>query len=507
MVKNLPDDWVNGKKKSLNVAIDLGIKCPVTNLYVYRGPSKSQGKLLLCRWLPPEDEDLRPENKKRTSGGKRRYLEGRTGCEDPFDAGKQAVKWYEDVRKNMLVERQRLEYETGKSLHHYWELFYIGFQNEFINKRGGQKRITNTLSYWQGEEIGICHQDFSRKSIDRITYKDLADYWLLIDKRGKKKGSTMAETKKQIKAIINKLFLQAKLSGDFNASLRNPDYPVIHEGEKKSTTYLTRDEWDDLLREIIILSNGRADVLIDEIIFNQIEWTNRNRINPRNFVELYDALMVMWFFYLRAEDLPAIRTEWFSIRREEDGEEVAVLNLERAKGFKDLTESVAYRPDAVASIKRILKRRKAEGYLLYEFYNRPANNPSGSQVGETLNYLLQYAIKKSKIQKKIIFTSIRHTSFMETCKEFTDLRDETNLVTFARNAFTSAEMLREKYLKKIEGSRLASKARKTIKKGAFTADKSLTEQMKEIYRKVKAKGKLTRKEEKLLQKDIEEQKG
>ena len=85
MPKKLPKNWVLGQKNSLNVLIDLGIKCPVSNLFIYRG-SKSKGLTLLCRWLPDEEEDLRPENKKRTKGGKRKYFEGSTGCIDPFEA-------------------------------------------------------------------------------------------------------------------------------------------------------------------------------------------------------------------------------------------------------------------------------------------------------------------------------------------------------------------------------------------------------------------------------------
>ena len=36
----------------------------------------------------------------------------------------------------------------------------VEFENDFINKRGGQKGITNTKTYWYGEEIGIMHQPF-----------------------------------------------------------------------------------------------------------------------------------------------------------------------------------------------------------------------------------------------------------------------------------------------------------------------------------------------------------
>ena len=105
--------------------------------------------------------------------------------------------------------------------------------------------------------------------------------------------------------------------------------------------------------------------------FEESEWTEKNRKNPRNFIELYDALLMMWFFYLRAEDMPRIKVEWFSIRKDSNGEENAVLNLQEAKGFRELKESFAFRPDAVESVKRMLKRRKNCEYLVFDFYKRP----------------------------------------------------------------------------------------------------------------------------------------
>ena len=40
MTKHIPSEWVTGKKKSLNVAFDLGLRGPVTNLYVFKNKNK-----------------------------------------------------------------------------------------------------------------------------------------------------------------------------------------------------------------------------------------------------------------------------------------------------------------------------------------------------------------------------------------------------------------------------------------------------------------------------------
>ena len=48
-----------------------------------------RSKGLYCRWLPAPEEDIRPEAIKYTGGtskGKRKYLEGTTGEEDPYIA-------------------------------------------------------------------------------------------------------------------------------------------------------------------------------------------------------------------------------------------------------------------------------------------------------------------------------------------------------------------------------------------------------------------------------------
>ena len=366
------------------------------------------------------------------------------------------------------------EYSEGKSLHTYWEKFFSSFEKEFINKRGGRKRIINTKTYWYGEEIGLKHQPFSIKSVEKINYNDLNEYWKVIDKRGEKYGRNMGETKKQIKTLLNKLIKVAIRTGQY-PNLRQLEFPTIHSGEKKTAVCFTKNMWDNLLLQVDKFSGANALKNQTPKEFEETEWTEKNRKNPRNFIELYDALLMMWFFYLRAEDMPRIKVEWFSIRKDSNGEENAVLNLQEAKGFRDLKESFAFRPEAVDVVKRMLKRRKNNEYVVFDFYKRPYLNENASQVGETLNVLLKYACENcyykknfEKIKDDVRWTSIRHTAFMETCREFDDLRNPSELASFAENAFTSIETLRKDYLNKIDREKTALKGRKTLKKGKYT---------------------------------------
>ena len=487
--------------------IDLGIKCPVSNLFIYQGPRKKSGKMrskgLYCRWLPDADEDIRPTKDKFTGGttkGKRKYLEGTTGEEDPFLAGKVAVEWYKRQR-NLLIELgKEIEYNSGHSLKHYWERYFADFEMQYINKRGGRKRVVNERSTWFAEVTGICHQAFANKSIDKITYKDLIDYWKVLDSKGAVIGSDMSKQKKSIKTLINKLFIIARENQDF-PKLDNLQFPTIHTTEKKEAVFLDRTEWDALLMKIALMGVDRVHQNLNHQQFLDIPWTERDRKNERNFVELYDAIQVMWFFYLRAEDMPRLRTEWFEIKKEEDGEEVAILKMEAAKGMRDLKISEAYRPEAVAVVKKMLKRRKETGYFLFDWYARPFNNPSGSQVGDTLNSLLQYACVEVGIKKPVIWTTLRHTAFMETCREFPHLNEVRELNIFADNAYTSADTLRKHYLNKIDRQSSAKRARRIA-----TADPTATMTMQERSKKVQADIKAGRKvkDKKFLEMDIAE---
>mgnify|MGYP001160803060 CR=1 FL=1 len=481
MKKTLPEEWVSGKKNSLNVATDLGIRCPVTNLFIYRGPRKKTGKQrskgLYCRWLPDVLEDIRPDHLKFTGGttkGKRRSFEGTTGKEDPFVAGQIAVEWYRKQRNHLTELAQQIEYDSNHSLEHYWQEYIADFTRRFENEVGGQKRITNEKSVWNAKVSGIGHQPFAKKSIDQIVQADLKDFWMVIDAKGRKIGNSMVTQKKSIVTLINKLFTNARESRDF-PHLPNPLYPRIRSVSKKEAVYLVRDEWESLLKSIIELSGGKANQLLSLDELREIPWSDRDRRNPRNFIELYDAVLMMWFYYLRAEDMPRIRTEWFTIKPtisnmadKPNLDRTALLKMEVAKGGRKLKTSEPYRPEATKAVERMLLRRQSDGYLLFPNYRRPYQNPSGSQVGDTLNTLLQFAAKQAGIDKKLVWTSLRHTAFMETLRELPELNEESKLIRFADNGYTSAKMLREDYLNKLESNTTAEFARAKLPEGSYT---------------------------------------
>ncbi len=141
--------------------------------------------------------------------------------------------------------------------------------------------------------------------------------------------------------------------------------------------------------QVIELSNCNAHKLIAREEFLNVNWSSRAIDNHRNWIDVYDALIMMRFFYLRSEDMSRIKVSWFSIRKHIDGEEYAHLYLEKTIGYRDLEESYACRPDAVKAFKRMLKRRDGDEYVVFNFYSRPLNTENHSNVCEKLNELFE----------------------------------------------------------------------------------------------------------------------
>ena len=137
MPKKLPEKWINGEKKTLDVLVDLGLKSPRPSLKVYKN-DKANTKNLFCRWLPPKEEDIREHKKKRLP-----YY-STTHTEDPFEAGRFAVSWLKDLIQQIEQEKQAQKYNSKTSLHHYWQCFWeianSGKKHILSNRRTERKK-------------------------------------------------------------------------------------------------------------------------------------------------------------------------------------------------------------------------------------------------------------------------------------------------------------------------------------------------------------------------------
>ena len=480
MGKQLPEDWINGKKTTLNVFSDLGLKCDVTNLYIYKNKALKT-KNLLWRWKPlDEEDDIRPnagrptdskgnvELDKNGNKKKRRYYGQESTYEsDPFAAGKEAILLLKKLKQEIEEEKRTQKYNSTHSLHHYWESFYKDFCQEYGDVRGGQNRINNTLLKWEGGDYGLGLQEWSKKCITDIDYNDLRDYWKLLDERGANRTppSDMAGTKKQQKTLLNKLFEEARIT-DF-PQLPNPTYPPIKSKGKDSVEWLRREEWDELVKLVIELSGGIANKIISKEEYQQLEWTDRDRKNQRNYVDFYDALMTQYYFYVRAEDIPRLRMEWF--REEGKGEgERGILYMRELKGNREKDNSYAYREGELNHIRRMKSRKPDDGWSWFPQYQRTIKNPKKATL-KCVNHLLQESLKTLGIEKReaMTWTNLRHTAFVLMIEDNPDLRATSELIDFAKNGFTSLDQFQKTYLDKMDVERRASESRKKVKAGKY----------------------------------------
>jgi hypothetical protein len=295
--------------------------------------------------------------------------------------------------------------------------------------------------------------------VEKITAADFEDYWAVLDSR-RTATNDMGGTKAQQKTMIRELLKEAR--SDF-PHLSIPDFPSISR-QVKQVQHLKRGDWDRLMSKIVELSGGtaRSDLSVQQ--YKSLEWKGANRLNQRNWVDLYDTLNLMWFFYLRAEDLPRLRAEWF----QDQGEEIICL-LEQTKGNRPQHRTTHYRPDAIENWRRMNKRRP-KGLLVFPHINRTESDVSGT-LKKNLNDLLRYALEKCDPpipSQGVTMTNIRHTAFRLTLEAMPKLGHPPDIYAFAQNGMTSAEMLQRTYLRFIEESATAKRARAEIPAGQWS---------------------------------------
>ena len=180
----------------------------------------------------------------------------------------------------------------------------------------GASRIRDEVLKWEGEGYGIKQQPWSNKPVDRINTLDLEDYWSVLDQR-RTPTNDMSGTKKQQKTLIRKLLKEARKDFPY---LAIPDFPEIS-SQKQQVRHLKREEWEQLMKKLVELSEGAARKDLSVSDYQNLQFSKASNQNQRNWVDLYDCLNLMWFFYLRAEDLPRVKAEWF----QDKGDEIVCL--------------------------------------------------------------------------------------------------------------------------------------------------------------------------------------
>ena len=415
--------------------------------------------------MPPFNKDHRD----RVGKGQRRIEKKlSTFTKDPLEAARKAIEFSIDGSFVGNEDELKKKKDEEFSLYKYWDIYFKKFCEDKILKRNYTNNRNNELNKWDGVGWGLMHQPFAFKSVDQIGYADLDEYWKLLDRRGAslKDPKDMVGQKKQLRTLLNKLLKEARITDKEKFSnMPKLVYPTIERRlGKEEVEYLTRDEWNRLIEKVVELSGGVANKHITAEEYKALNHPNKSnsprRDSQRNWVDLYDAINLQWYFYLRAEDMCRLKSEWF--KEASDGS--YHCNLETTKKDRPKHRTTHYRPDATSFMKRLLQR-KPTGYLIFPHLERPIGNEADSSVLPTLNFLLKAAMEGSLpnvSSNARYWTTLRHTAFRLTLEENKALGVPPEINAFAENGHTSADQLRKTYLRFIDQEGTALKSREMI---------------------------------------------
>ena len=105
---------------------------------------------------------------------------------------------------------------------------------------------------------------------------------------------------------------------------------------------------------------ARKNLSIEE--YENLEFKKTSRDNHSNWVDLFDALWVNYFFFLRSQDLHRLKIEWF---RKDFQHREFVLMHPTPKSDRKIKETRIIRDDAFNFMVRLMNRRSDKGWLLF----------------------------------------------------------------------------------------------------------------------------------------------
>ena len=454
MPKELPENWTTLTVAEYKKVFSIRGNFP-SNLAIYR---KQKSPNIYARYLPDK------ENDPRTHRSKRLYREASQGTDDPFQAAKKAVVWANNDLAELLEKKDLQEGVTKKSLVDYWNIYFAKacvVKEDTVRKYSKWKR--DELLKWESAHYGISQQPWSKISVDRVSRQHLNDYFDLLETQARKTNGTNGYGMKgQQKTVLNKLFKEAE--SDF-VGHSFPSFPPISKN-KDQVHHFNKTQWETLIKKVIELSGGAAQKALTKNQYENLDFKKHRLDNQRNWVDLYDALLLEWFFYLRSEDMPRLRTEWFS----DAGDQEIICWLVETKKDRPKHRTTHYRSDAYKFWKRLSKRRSNSGWLVAPHIPRQEEGGAENGVRNRLNSTLKIAIKEClpNFSGNRSWTTIRHTAFRLTLEDDPRLGQQPLINDFAANGHSSADELWVNYLNYIQQESTAKKARAKIKPSEYS---------------------------------------
>ena len=400
-------------------------------------------------WMPDLEEDYRVATKKR------RPLESSTGTADARQASLNAITWVKEKQKDCVYKINEIVETKSKCLEFYWDEHFENYASTRNKNSSGKQQIRDEKNKWFSPSFGIGKEQFSKIRVDQITRKDLDDYF----------GTLSDGMKAQQKTVLKSLFTIAE--PDFNGH-SFPSFPKITGVQEEQVKHFQSDEFEILMNTIIELSDGAAQREMSFEEYSHLEYNKFNRQNQRNWVDLYDAIWVNYFFFLRSQDIPRLQIKWFT---EDPKNKEFVIRNNEPKGDRRIEETRNMRPDAYPFFGRLLKRRPDEGWLNTPFIKRPIDGGAEKYVIRTLNFLLKKAVDKCLPNwdlEDVNLTTIRHTTFRHHLEDDMELGTYPNIVAFAKNGLTSPDMLQKRYINYISRERTLRESKKNMRSSNYS---------------------------------------
>ena len=439
--------------KSLGVGKGKSFPC---NLNLVR---KVYSENIYASYLPDLEED--PRTRKKYESGirkKRRPIIKSTGTTNPKFAAEFAINWVKELQIQLAQNIQTVEENISYSLAHYWDIYFPKFQEEKKNKISADQLIRDEKNKWYSPTFGLNKEEFAHKNLKLITKLDLFNYF-----QNLKMG-----TQKDIKTLINKLWNEAQLQNEEIFAGHNfPSFPKIKSNNSKQVKHFQFHEWEILMKCINELSKGKArqNLCLEE--YESLE-VKQNRQNQRNWVDLFDALWVNYYFFLRSEDCQKLKVEWF---RKDPNKRLYYLLHENPKSGRKRIQTHHIKDDGFDFMSRLFQRRTQSGWLLFPDYKRQCEGGQENKVMRNMNFLLKIAVEKCLPDfplEDANVKAIRHTTFRHHLEDDPTLGNSNKITMFANNALTSPEMLRKTYLDYISREATLLESRSKMRKSNYS---------------------------------------
>ena len=375
--------------------------------------------------------------------GRGKRITSSMGTTDRQEAIKRAKAWAQGKQQELVAIRDRGIEEKSSSLEHYWNLHIENLERQRKAGMVKQRKIDEQKYLWKTKEgHGLGQQEFAAKNIVSITNGEILDYFDRLEEKG-----LGTKQRASMKTLLRCLY-EIAMRHDY-PDINYPRFPRLGNKSQGAPTYFSSNEWLKLLKIIQRMSGGNAGKTLDRAEFLAVSFSKSNNLCQRNFIELYDCLLLMNHCLLRVQDLYRVRISHFSPYVDKrTGVSALEISLPDPK-TKQLKKTYSTTERAIEYWKRIKSRsEKKDSYCFLPQYDRPPGNPENGRTYKVLRQCFKAALKEADLEtdsfgRPHTLTSVRHTAFMLVLE-----RNEgrIDLQTLAQNGHTSVEMLSRTYL-------------------------------------------------------------